>query len=44
MGVLPDLLVFIPNSFILGDRPEITDDGTATDGMHGSVPNHPAGQ
>ena len=23
MGVLPDLLVFIPNTFIVGERPEI---------------------
>ena len=29
MGVLPDLLVFIPNSFIVGDRPEI-DENTVT--------------
>ena len=31
MGVLPDLLVFIPNSFILGDRPEITDKTVTAD-------------
>ena len=29
MGVLPDLLVFIPNTFIVGDRPEI-DENTVT--------------
>ena len=29
MGVLPDLLVFIPNSFFLDERPEI-DENTVT--------------
>ena len=29
MGVLPDLLVFIPNTFIVGERPEI-DENTVT--------------
>ena len=31
MGVLPDLLVFIPNSFMLDERPEITDETVTAD-------------